>query len=122
MANLADSYARDNGGATWVNIQGWLRDGATLHAPIGYYEPNPFGLHEVHGNVFEWCRDSFEQGFYFVSPVVDPVSRITNTPLRTFRGGSFTATSDAARSTMRQGAARTSANASLGLRPASPVK
>ena len=48
------------------------RDGYKWTAPIGKYRPNAFGLYDMHGNVWEWCSDWYDERYYEQSPVDDP--------------------------------------------------
>jgi formylglycine-generating enzyme required for sulfatase activity len=77
------------------NLNG--HDGYAVHAPVGSFSPNGFGLHDVHGNVWEWCRDTW--GVYSVRQVTDPVRQGTGD--RVIRGGSFESTAADARSARR---------------------
>jgi formylglycine-generating enzyme required for sulfatase activity len=69
----------------------WYRDNAT-DAGLGYAQlvrqkrPNPWGLYDMHGNVWEWVRDGFSS--YLGVPQVDPFL-VGGTGLKVVRGGGF---------------------------------
>jgi serine/threonine protein kinase/formylglycine-generating enzyme required for sulfatase activity len=56
--------------------------------PVGSYRPNAFGLYDMHGNVWEWCWDAFDEAYYKHSPESDPAGPSGGSK-RVMRGGSW---------------------------------
>ena len=63
-------------------------DGHYGPAPVLSYKPNGYGLFCMTGNVWEWCRDGFDPGYYRVSPAEDPPGPAI-ADRKVMRGGSF---------------------------------
>lgn len=83
------------GGAHRMNVfqgrfpgENTCADGFAGTAPVDAYPPNGFGLHNVTGNVWEWCADWFDPGYYAGSPPGDPAGPARGTH-RVLRGGSY---------------------------------
>lgn len=79
-----DSLTHDS--ANYSGTRG--RDKWEYTAPVGSFAPNGYGLHDMAGNVFEWCADWYGRNFYRESPKRNPTGPSSGT-YRVLRGGSW---------------------------------
>ena len=118
IKDLADRFAKDHGGGVSWPYEPW-DDGNTVTAPVGSYRANSFGLYNVHGNLWEWCREWYASYRRPVAPG-DGERQVPSAydGARVCRGGTFNNSAARARSTSRSRRAPKYSAINLGLRPA----
>ena len=118
-ANLADGSLEREAPGAYPTLR-WLDDGHARHAPVGSYLPNPFGIHDTVGNVWEWVSDA---GRY-----ADPASpgkgeRPSSSGTMSYiRGGSWTNLAESGRSANRFAYKGENRDSDLGVRPVMRLK
>jgi formylglycine-generating enzyme required for sulfatase activity len=114
-ANVADRSTRDR----YPQIRNLhaCEDGHAHTAPAGSFRPNPFGLHDMLGNVWEWVEDCWGES-YLGAPADGRASLAGDCDRRVVRGGSWGLAPEGVRSARRNWFDVPNRSSVLGLRVA----
>lgn len=117
VGNFTGSGDRSPSKRSWSLAFAGYGDGFWGPAPVGSFPANPFGLHDMDGNVSEWVQDCWHENFLRAprdsSAWMNPGCR-----MHVVRGGSWGSDPEQVRSTYRVPAAADARNARVGFRVA----
>lgn len=86
--NVYDKTADEIHGFGWAYLP--CRDGFPGTAPVGSFKPNPFGVHDMLGNVWEWVQDCLNPNWRFSRAATDGTAFVDgDCDQRAYRGGSW---------------------------------
>jgi formylglycine-generating enzyme required for sulfatase activity len=94
-AGTIGDYAGDLDSMAWYD----KNSGNRTH-PVGTKKPNAWGLYDMHGNVWEWCQDWYDENYYRNSASSEPQGP-SNGQYRVLRGGSWNLNASLSRSARR---------------------
>jgi sulfatase modifying factor 1 len=116
--NYADEAAKRKF-PTWTWTIDGFDDGFERTSPVKSFKPNPYGLYDVSGNVWDWCADAY--GPYPSGAVTDPTGPTSGAAGRVIRGGSWTGGATGTRTAYRYKYAQALRCGYVGFRLARPV-
>ncbi|MCC6884328.1 MAG: formylglycine-generating enzyme family protein [Verrucomicrobiales bacterium] len=98
-------YWNGDGAAALAEVGWFAGNSGNETQPVAWKPANEFGLHDMHGNVWEWCRDAWNEAAYRDCPdgVIDPCESDSKSTVRVLRGGSWGNTARICRSAIRSG-------------------
>jgi formylglycine-generating enzyme required for sulfatase activity len=100
----------------WEDVHN-CEDSYAATAPVGSYKPNAFGLHDMLGNVWEWCEDYYSVDFYANYDRQNPLNENARRgPDRVRRGGYWHGGPDSTRSASRSSGLPSTGSNDVGFR------
>jgi formylglycine-generating enzyme required for sulfatase activity len=105
-AGTTTAYSFGDDPASLGDYAWYVENSEEKYHPVGQKRPNPWGLHDMHGNVCEWVLDQYDPA-HFASLGNGPVQNPLHVPVKEYprcaKGGSWDDKAERCRSAVRRG-------------------